>query len=805
MATPFHRVNGALFVEGVSATALAGAYGTPLYVYSRAALEAAYHAYVGGGPIKVHVAVKANSNIGVLGLFAKLGAGFDIVSGGELQRVLAAGGRARDVVFSGVGKSVAEMRMGIDVGVKCFNVESIPELERLNEIAGQMGAVAPISLRVNPDVDPKTHPYISTGLKDNKFGVAFEDALPTYRAAAGMKNLRVMGIDCHIGSQITSVEPYLDALDKVLDLVDEVEGAGIEIHHLDVGGGLGIDYGNGDVPPDRTEFVRAILAHIEKRKAPRKREVWFEPGRSLLGDAGIMLTTVEFLKPGAAKNFCIIDAGMNDLARPSMYQAYHAVETVEQPQGKSRTWDVVGPVCESGCWIGRDRELLLRQGDVLALQWQHSILQSSRFIAPPYPGDGVYTKTLDDQRDTEDAIVDVVDRQSPADVPRAGLQDATTILRSPEHVRFLGSTLFSLPAAYVALDASKPWLIFWTVHSYDVLGVLLPQEIKNRATNTLLHFLHPSGGFSGGAANSHIPHLLPTYAAVISLSLFRQSIYDFFMRCKRPDGSFVVCQGGEVDVRGTYCLLVVATLLDIITPELLHNVDKVIAAGQTYEGGFACSSFSFQDDQRVAMAEAHGGYTSCSIFSHFLLASVQPPKRLESLPESFPVPIDVDSALRWSALMQGEAIEAGGFRGRTNKLVDGCYSWWVGGTFPILEELHRREAEVKGAANGSTSGKIVPVDDDDKDEWTDEPSIHALFNRGPSPPIKPTTPGGGWKSEDERQAMRREVWANVRAWVEDESASLTVGGQQSCVNTTIPPFNMLDIRLQAFIDHFYGQ
>ncbi|BEJ12676.1 hypothetical protein CspHIS471_0211360 [Cutaneotrichosporon sp. HIS471] len=501
----------------------------------------------------------------------------------------------------------------------------------------------------------------------------------------------------------------------------------------------------------------------------------------------------------------------------------------------------------------------------------------------PYPSDGVYTKTLDDQRDTEDAIVEVVDHQSPADVPRAGLQDATTILRSPEHVRFLGSTLFSLPAAYVALDASKPWLIFWTVHSFDVLGVLLPQDIKNRATNTLLHFLHPSGGFSGGAANSHIPHLLPTYAAVVSLAIVghsgpgggwerlvdsRQRIYDFFMRCKRPDGSFVVCQGGEVDVRGTYCLLVVATLLDIITPELLHNVDKVIAAGQTYEGGFACSSFSFQDDQRVAMAEAHGGYTSCSIFSHFLLASVQPPKRLESLPESFPVPIDVDSALRWSALMQGEAVEAGGFRGRTNKLVDGCYSWWVGGTFPILEELQRREAEVKGGANGSTSGKIVPVDDDGTDEWTDEPSMHALFNRvalqeyvllaaqrpelgglrdkpgkrpdlyhtcnnlsGLSiaqhrlthtpeevqkqrdafksgkglPPIKPTTPGGGWKSEDERQAVRREVWANVRAWVEDESANLTVGGQQSCVNTTIPPFNMLDIRLQAFIDHFYGQ
>jgi diaminopimelate decarboxylase len=368
MTAPFHRVNGALFVEGVAASALAKAHGTPLYVYSRAALEAAYKAYVGAGPVKVHVAVKANSNIGVLGLFAKLGAGFDIVSGGELRRVLAAGGRAQDTVFSGVGKSVAEMRMALEAGVKCFNVESIPELERLNDVAGQIGAVAPISLRVNPDVDPKTHPYISTGLKDNKFGVAFEDALPTYRAAAGMKNLRVVGIDCHIGSQITSVDPYLDALDKVLDLVDEIEGAGIEIHHLDIGGGLGIDYGNGDVPPDRTEFVRTLLAHIGKRPGSRTREVWVEPGRSLMGNAGIMLTTVEFLKPGASKNFCIIDAGMNDLARPSMYQAYHVIEAVEPSQGESRTWDVVGPVCESGCWIGRDRELAVRPGDVLAVR-----------------------------------------------------------------------------------------------------------------------------------------------------------------------------------------------------------------------------------------------------------------------------------------------------------------------------------------------------------------------------------------------------------------------------------------------------
>ncbi|KLT41078.1 Farnesyltransferase [Cutaneotrichosporon oleaginosum] len=512
----------------------------------------------------------------------------------------------------------------------------------------------------------------------------------------------------------------------------------------------------------------------------------------------------------------------------------------------------------------------------------------------PYPGDGVVSSTLTDQHDTEGLIADVLDEQPPAHVPRLGLQNATTTLDSVNHLKFIQGAMMSLPSGFVGLDASRPWLVFWTVHSLDLLGVLLPQNIRDRAVSTILHFLHPTGGFCGGAANTHMPHLLPTYASVVSLAIVgnagkgggwerlvdaRQDIYNFFMRCKRPDGGFVVGDNCEVDVRGTYCLLVVATLLDIITPELLHNVDKAIAAGQTFEGGFACSSFTFKDGNRVAMSEAHGGYTSCSVFSHFLLSSVQPPRRLESLPESFPVPIDVDSVVRWSAMMQGEAADGGGFRGRSNKLVDGCYSWWVGGTFPVLEELRRREAEVKTSPNGPTATKIVAVDDDGEDEWADEASMHALFNRGMCdsevrlmavalqeytllvaqsvtrgglrdkpgkgpdlyhtcnnlsglsvaqhrlthtpeevqkqreafkadrglPAVKPTTPGGGWKSEEERQAARREVWANVRAWVEDESDTLVVGGQMSQVNTTVPPFNMLEVRLQPFIDYFYCQ
>lgn len=365
----FAYVDGVLHAEGVSAVSLAEQFGTPLYVYSRAALTEAWHAYAdacAGRHATVHVAVKANSNLGVLNLFARMGAGFDIVSSGELARVLAAGGKAENTVFSGVGKSVAEMREGLAAGVKCFNVESIPELDRLNAVAGEMGKKAPVSLRVNPDVDAKTHPYISTGLKSNKFGVAFDEARATYRAAAAMKHLDVVGIDCHIGSQITEVAPYLDAVDKLLELVEQIEADGVKIKHIDVGGGLGITYDD-ETPPDIGDFVRTLLDRIEAR-GHGHREVYFEPGRSLVGNAGMLLTRVEFLKPGAEKNFAIVDAAMNDLARPAMYEAYHAIEPVVQRAGDKHVYDVVGPVCESGDWLGRERKLAVEPGDLLAIR-----------------------------------------------------------------------------------------------------------------------------------------------------------------------------------------------------------------------------------------------------------------------------------------------------------------------------------------------------------------------------------------------------------------------------------------------------
>ncbi|MGT2472543.1 diaminopimelate decarboxylase [Paraburkholderia terrae] len=365
----FAYVDGVLHAEGVSAVSLAEQFGTPLYVYSRAALTEAWHAYAdacAGRRATVHVAVKANSNLGVLNLFARMGAGFDIVSSGELARVLAAGGKAENTVFSGVGKSVAEMREGLAAGVKCFNVESIPELDRLNAVAGEMGKKAPVSLRVNPDVDAKTHPYISTGLKSNKFGVAFDEARATYRAAAAMKHLEVVGIDCHIGSQITEVAPYLDAVDKLLELVEQIEADGLKIKHIDVGGGLGITYDD-ETPPDIGDFVRTLLDRIEAR-GHGHREVYFEPGRSLVGNAGMLLTRVEFLKPGAEKNFAIVDAAMNDLARPAMYEAYHAIEPVVQRAGDKHVYDVVGPVCESGDWLGRERKLAVEPGDLLAIR-----------------------------------------------------------------------------------------------------------------------------------------------------------------------------------------------------------------------------------------------------------------------------------------------------------------------------------------------------------------------------------------------------------------------------------------------------
>lgn len=364
----FHRRDGALAVEQVPLARIAAEYGTPTYVYSRAALTAAYQAYAtacAGRRARVQYAVKANSNLAVLQVFAMLGAGFDIVSGGELKRVLAAGADPRKVVFSGVGKSEAEMELALAHDVMCFNVESIPELDRLNAVAGRVGKRARVSLRINPDVDARTHPYISTGLKGNKFGVAFGDVLPTYHAAAALPHLEIVGIDCHIGSQITEVSPYLEALDKVLDVVETLEREGIVLSHIDVGGGLGITYTD-ETPPDITRFASTLLERVAER-GHGHREVLFEPGRSLVGNAGVLLTRVEFLKPGEAKNFCIVDAAMNDLARPAMYEAYHRIDPVSPRGDNPVRYDIVGPVCESGDWLGRDRDLAVQPGDLLAV------------------------------------------------------------------------------------------------------------------------------------------------------------------------------------------------------------------------------------------------------------------------------------------------------------------------------------------------------------------------------------------------------------------------------------------------------
>jgi diaminopimelate decarboxylase len=365
----FHHVDGVLHAEGVSVESLAEQFGTPLYIYSRDTLTRAYRAYAdacAGRKATVHVAVKANSNLAVLNVFARMGAGFDIVSAGELARVIAAGGKAENTVFSGVGKTAAEMREALELGVKGFNVESIPELHALNEVAGALGKKARISLRVNPDVDAKTHPYISTGLKSNKFGVAFSDARATYRTAQALANLDVVGIDCHIGSQITETSPYLDALDKLLDLVEHIEADGMLIHHVDVGGGLGITYED-ETPPEIGVFVKTILDRVDAR-GHGHREVYFEPGRSLVGNAGVLVTRVEYLKPGEEKNFAIVDAAMNDLARPAMYQAFHRIEpVVKRNDVQAHHYDVVGPVCESGDWLGRDRELAIAPGDLLAI------------------------------------------------------------------------------------------------------------------------------------------------------------------------------------------------------------------------------------------------------------------------------------------------------------------------------------------------------------------------------------------------------------------------------------------------------
>ncbi len=360
--------NGELFAEQVSLHRLASQYGTPLFVYSEAAILAALAAYqrgLAGRHSQICYAMKANSSLGILQLLAAAGCGFDIVSGGELERVIAAGARPSDVIFSGVGKTRAEMRRALEAGIACFNVESEPELEVLNEVALAFGKPAPISIRVNPNVDPKTHPYISTGLKGNKFGIAHERTLGAYQRAASMQGLRVIGIDCHIGSQITQEGPYMDAMDRMLDLAETIEAAGIRIEHIDFGGGLGINY-NGDQPPQADTLWSKLLAKLDARGFG-DRKIMIEPGRSLVGNAGLCITEVLYLKRSEQKSFCIVDAAMNDLPRPAMYQAYHEIVPLQPRAQATETWEIVGPVCESGDWIGHDRDLALQSGDLLAV------------------------------------------------------------------------------------------------------------------------------------------------------------------------------------------------------------------------------------------------------------------------------------------------------------------------------------------------------------------------------------------------------------------------------------------------------
>ncbi|MEF1288697.1 diaminopimelate decarboxylase [Vibrio sp. M260118] len=362
-----YQDDGQLWAEGVSLTELAQQFGTPLYVYSRATLERHWHAFdksVGDHPHLVCYAVKANSNLGVLNTLARLGSGFDIVSGGELERVIAAGGEPSKVVFSGVGKTEAEMKRALELGIKCFNVESEPELERLNKVAGELGVVAPISLRINPDVDANTHPYISTGLRDNKFGIAFDRAPEVYKFANSLENLNVQGIDCHIGSQLTDIEPFIDATDRLLALIDDLKAQGITIKHLDVGGGLGVVYRD-ELPPEPSDYAKALLGRLDDRQ---DLELIFEPGRAIAANAGLLLTKVEFLKHTEHKNFAIIDAAMNDLMRPALYQAWQDIVPVVPRQGEPMTYDLVGPICETGDFLGKDRALVLQEDDLLAVR-----------------------------------------------------------------------------------------------------------------------------------------------------------------------------------------------------------------------------------------------------------------------------------------------------------------------------------------------------------------------------------------------------------------------------------------------------
>jgi diaminopimelate decarboxylase len=363
----FNYRNGSLYAEDVNLITLANTYGTPCYVYSRATLERHWHAFdkrLQNGPHLICYAVKANSNLAVLNILARLGSGFDIVSGGELERVLRAGGQPDKIVFSGVGKTVAEMRRALEVGIRCFNVESESELRRLNQVAGEMGKMAPISLRVNPDVDAKTHPYISTGLKENKFGIDVNIATEVYIEAAALPNLKIIGIDCHIGSQLTQMAPFVEALQRVIRLVEILANLGIHLQHIDIGGGLGVRYCD-ETPPEPEQYVQALNQVLDNKPY----EIILEPGRAIVANAGILLTKVEYLKKTANKYFAIVDAAMNDLLRPAMYNAWQEILPVQpRPNEPIQNYDIVGPICETGDFLGKNRKLALREGDLLAVR-----------------------------------------------------------------------------------------------------------------------------------------------------------------------------------------------------------------------------------------------------------------------------------------------------------------------------------------------------------------------------------------------------------------------------------------------------
>jgi diaminopimelate decarboxylase len=377
-----HR-DGALWIEGVALEDIAARYGTPCFVYSRAALTGAYReferAFAGLRPL-ICYALKANSNLAILDVFARLGSGFDVVSGGELARVIAAGGDPAKVVFSGVGKTEAELSQGLELGIFCFNVESASELERLSGVAVRSRRVAPVSLRVNPDVDARTHPFIATGLKQSKFGVAFDEALEVYRRAASLPGIAIRGVDIHIGSQITDLEPYREATTKVLALVDTLADEGIRIEHIDLGGGIGIRYRD-EVPVDLAAYATMIAALFRGR---RERLV-VEPGRRLTGDAGVLLTRVSYLKPGPERSFAVVDAAMNDLLRPALYDAWHDVRPVRPRQQRATTWQIVGPICESADFLAHDRELALAEGDLLAVlsAGAYAMAMSSNYNSRP--------------------------------------------------------------------------------------------------------------------------------------------------------------------------------------------------------------------------------------------------------------------------------------------------------------------------------------------------------------------------------------------------------------------------------------